>query len=47
MEKFKSISKVKVTHERGVDFIQTEGIIQKTESGRVYLKGLMYNFNIS
>ena len=45
--KFKSVKRIQIQHERGIDFIQTEGIVQKIENGRVYLKGLMYDFSIS
>jgi len=45
--KFKSVKPIKIQHERGVDYVQIEGIVQKIENGRVYLKGLMYDFSIS
>ena len=45
--KFKSIKPIQIQHTRGFDFVQTEGIVQKIENGRVYLKGLFYDFTIS
>ena len=44
---FKSLIPIKVTHERGVDWVQTEGTVIKQEGKQVYLKGLIYDFSIS
>jgi len=44
--RFKSI-KVHIQHARGADFVQIEGTVQKIENGRVYLKGLFYDFSLS
>jgi hypothetical protein len=45
--KFKSVRKIEVKHDRGTDFIQTEGKVIKIENDMVYLKGLSYYFSIS
>ena len=45
---FKSISPIKIEHERGCDIVSSiEGEVIKVESDRVFLKGLIYDFNIS
>ena len=45
---FKSVRPIEIRHERGTDFIQVSGgTVIKEENGRVYLKGMMYDFNIS
>lgn len=45
--KFKSVRPVTIKHERGTDKVQAQGEVVKIEGGRVYLKGMMYDFNIS
>jgi hypothetical protein len=45
--KFKSVKPIKIQNERGTDYVQIEGTVQKIENDRVYLKGLMYDFSIS
>lgn len=45
--KFKSVKPIQIQHERGTDYIQIEGTVQKIENDRVYLKGLFYDFSIS
>ena len=44
---FKSLVPIEITTERGIDFIRTEGTVIEKKNGRVYLKGIMYDFNIS
>jgi len=44
---FKSINPIEVTTDRGIDFIQIEGTVIEEKDNRVYLKGLMFDFNIS
>lgn len=45
--KFKSLRPVLVKHDRGEDRIQAEGTVIKVDAGRVYLKGLIYDFSVS
>ena len=44
---FKSVVPVEITHERGIEYSEIEGTVQKIENGRVFLKGMFFEFSIS